>query len=194
MIQLKVTLFLIIFFLFSFPNTKTWAFSSSSKKIEVTQKEAAKTNAKVVRLGKKNTLKYCKTSTKKAIFRDKIVKQRKAHYKISLKKKLSILKLVLNNKHHKKATNKQQDRTVKHVLVAIAWAGILGATMSFLTGNIIFGILFSCITFLSLILILFDESLSKFAKSMLWFALGGTILLFFMFAFPILTELLLIFI
>ncbi|WP_291726585.1 hypothetical protein [Bernardetia sp.] len=191
MIKLKFTLLVAVFFFALFPKAKGLVFSCSSEKIA-----EAKPNTKVATSDKKHTLNYWKNSTSKNIYRTKVVKNRKNENKISLRKKLSILKLVLKNKNRKKAkkdAKKQLYWTTKHTLGLIAWAATLGTVMSFLTGNIIFGVLFSCIAIFSLILILFSESISKFAKFLLWLALGGSIALFFMVAFPLLTELILLF-
>ncbi len=142
---------------------------------------------------------FLKKSTKKTIFNSKSESPKSKKQKISLRTKLSILKLVLKNKTSKKRryknkSNKHSKRWNEgHTAGLISWASVLITVMAFFTGHFLTGFLFACVALLALILAFSAKNMSKTTKVVFWFLIGLLLVLFFSVEFPLLTELILYF-
>ncbi|WP_338814466.1 hypothetical protein V9L05_03985 [Bernardetia sp. Wsw4-3y2] len=127
---------------------------------------------------RKNKHDYQKKSTKKTIFKSKNTKSNTKVKKISFRKKLSILKLVLKNKpsnkkyYRFKESNKSIKRSTKwngqHTAGLLSWASVLVAVMAFFTGYFLLGIFASCSAILFLFLIFVEKGNKGTVDNVLW--------------------------
>ncbi|WP_375562373.1 hypothetical protein ACE193_07440 [Bernardetia sp. OM2101] len=60
--------------------------------------------------------------------------------------------------------------------------------MTFVTGGIITGVLFSCVALLAFLLASSSKQMSNSTKIIIWIFIGLLLALFFAFEFPLLTE------
>lgn len=113
-------------------------------------------------------------SAKKAIFNHKKIKSKTKKRKISLRTKLSILKLVLRNKSSKKYSYKAkskkniQEWNGQHTAGLLSWASILIAIMAFFTGYFLLGILAVCSAILFFLLIFVEKGNKGTLDDVLW--------------------------
>ncbi|AFM05333.1 hypothetical protein Fleli_2991 [Bernardetia litoralis DSM 6794] len=113
-------------------------------------------------------------SNKKRVFAFKSTKVKKKVKKISFRKKLSILKLVLKNKSSKKhihaikSKNKIQRWNGQHTAGLLSWASVLVAVMAFFTSHFWLGILAACCAVLFLTLIFIEKGNDGTVDDVLW--------------------------
>lgn len=180
----------IFIFLFCFIGTlqNTNALTPSSELKTEAKKYKLKTS------DTKNVFQNTEKSSKKAIFQSKSTKSKTKKRKISFRKKLSILKLVLKSKaakkHRHKTKQKKQSKgwNNEHTAGLVSWTSILITIMAFFTGHFLIALIFFCIALLAFILAFLAKGISKTAKIGFWFLIGLLLVLFFSVEFPLLTE------
>ena len=120
---------------------------------------------------KKNNQPNKVNSTKKATFKPKSTKSKTKKEKMFIRKKLSILKLVLKNKYHNsdKVTFKKSTQwNGQHTSGLLSWASVLVAIMALFTGHFLLGILAVCSAILFLLLIFVEKGSKGTVDDVLW--------------------------
>ena len=164
----KITILtLLLFFVGSFQNLKALNslnnFSNSSFKTKLIEESQLPT--------KKNKNHVREKSSKKTICTFENTKSTTKQKKISFRKKLSILKLVLKNKHHNKDTHHTKKRAKwngQHTAGLLSWASVLVAVMAFFTSHFLLGILALCSTILFFLLIFVERGQTGTVDDVLW--------------------------
>jgi Flp pilus assembly protein TadB len=110
-------------------------------------------------------------STKKSASASESTIQKTKKQKISFRKKLSILKLVLKSKHHKKdkhSTKKSAKWNGQHTAGLLSWVSVLVVVMAFFTGHFLLGVLASCSAILFLLLLFVEKGNTGTVDDVLW--------------------------
>ncbi len=158
----KITiLILLLFFVGSFQNLKALNSlnnsSNSSFKTKLIEESKLPDN--------KNKHQLEEKSTKKTTCTSKSTKSTTKLKKISFRTKLSILKLVLKNKHHIKKSTQWNGQ---HTAGLLSWASTLVAVMAFFTSHFLLGILALCSAILFLLLIFVEMGSKGTVDDVLW--------------------------
>jgi len=159
----ELTVLSLLIFLLGISQNTT-AFNPSYKVKPVEETEELKFSRK-----NKNQSKEKTTKKSASAFESTIQKTKKQ--KISFRKKLSILKLVLKNKHHnnkKHHTKKRVRWNGQHTAGLLSWSSVLVAVMAFFTGHFLLGILASCSAILFLLLIFVEKGNTGTVDDVLW--------------------------